>query len=244
MAAGERWDVGSAIEIGFATRPTACFLFSSAELVPALLSSSKELIDAFTRCLELVAVAAVTLVGGLSAVELVARCVGGLLRPLPVVPRDAEDAVDMVAGFCVVPAVRLAVTKGRLGGIPFRLGEPGVVWRSSFILTVSSLFGRSSLNGNLSRFSCDDAIVTQRLRSRRMSFLVLIENRDECNGVSVPLAILVEGEALDAARISTSAIRQIGIRRSRKGTSGPIQVDTPLTNDDTSSGVIVLGWWK
>ena len=150
-----------------------------------------------------------TLVGGLRAVELVARCVGGLLRPLPVVPRDAEDAVDMVAGLCVVPAVRLAVTKERLGGIPFRLGELGVVWRSSFILTVSSLFDCSSLNGNLSSFSCDGAIATQCLRSWRMLFLAVIENRDECNGVSVPLAILVEGEALDAAKISTSVIRQI-----------------------------------
>lgn len=104
--------------------------------------------------------AAVTLVGGRRAVEVAVGRVGGLLRLLPGVPRDTEDAVDMVAGLGVAPAARLAVAKGRLGGIPFRLGELGVVWRSSFILTVSSLLGCTSLNGISSSLSWDGGICT------------------------------------------------------------------------------------
>ena len=159
LAAGEREDVGPDIETRLAAPPIARFLFSSTEPVATVLPSSNELLDALSLCPELAAVAAVTLVGGRRAVELAVGRVGGLLRPLPGVARDAEDVVDMGAGLGVVPAVRLAVVKGRFGGIPFRLGELGVVCRSSsFILPFSSLVGRSSVDNSSSSLSCEGAV--------------------------------------------------------------------------------------
>lgn len=161
LIAGERAAVGPIMEFRFANRPIVCFLFSSPELVPGLLTSSDEIVDALSRCPELAAVAAVTLVGGRRPIVLVVGRVGGLLRLLPGVPRETEDVVDMVAGLSVVPARRLAVTKERLGGIPFRLGELGVVWRSSFILTGSSLLVCPSFSGNSSSFSCEGTTCTE-----------------------------------------------------------------------------------
>lgn len=159
LIAGERAAIGPVMAFRTVNRPIACFLFSSPELVPGLLTSSDEVIDALSRCPELAAVAAVTLVGGRRPITLVVGRVGRLLR-LPGEPRETEDVVDMVAGLDVVSARRLAVAKERLGGMPFRLGELGVVWRSSFILTVSSLLGCSSFDGNLSSFSCEGATCT------------------------------------------------------------------------------------
>lgn len=161
LIAGERAAVGPVTEFRFANRPIVCFLFSSPKLVPGLLTSSDEVIDALSRCPEIAAVAAVTLVAGRRPIVLVVGRVGGLLRLLPGVPRETEDVVDMVAGLGVVPARRLAVAKECLGGIPFRRGELGVVWRSSFILTGSSLLGCSSSKGNSSSFSCEGTTCTE-----------------------------------------------------------------------------------
>lgn len=161
LIAGERAAVGPIVEIRFANRPIVCFLFSSPELVPGLLMSSDEIADALSRCPEIAAVAAVTLVGGRLPIVLVVGRVGGLLRLLPGVPRETEDVVDMVAGLGVVPARRLAVAKECLDGIPFRRGELGVLWRSSFILTGSSLLGCSSSKGNFSSFSCEGTTSTE-----------------------------------------------------------------------------------
>lgn len=177
LIAGERAAVGPVMAFRFANRPIACFLFSSPELVPGLITSSDEVIEALSQCPGLAAVAAVTLVGGRRPIALVVGRVGGLLRLLPGVPRETED--DMVAGLGVVPARRLAVAKERLGGMPFRLGELGVVLRSSFILTVSSLLGCSPFDGNSSSFSCEGTTCTTVSSLMGDAIPVLIENRDK-----------------------------------------------------------------
>lgn len=157
LIAGERAAVGPVTEFRFANRPIVCFLFSSPKLVPGLLTSSDEVIDALSRCPEIAAVAAVTLVAGRRPIVLVVGRVGGLLRLLPGVPRETED----VAGLGVVSARRLTVAKECLGGIPFRRGELGVIWRSSFILRGSSLLGCSSSKGTFSSFSCEGTTCTE-----------------------------------------------------------------------------------
>lgn len=111
LAVVELAGVGLANGFRYAARPMACFLFSSAEFVPALLSCSIDLIEALSRCPELAAVAAVTLVGGRREVGFAMGRVEGLLRPLPGVPREAEDVVNVAAGLGVVPDVRLAAAK-------------------------------------------------------------------------------------------------------------------------------------
>ena len=115
------------------------FEFSSAPLMSLFLLSSTELKEDLGLWPTLGALEAVTLVGRRAA-ELVVSRVGGLLSPLIGSFRDDEEAVGFVAVLSVDVDVRLAVVRGRFGGIPFRGGDFCTSWTGvSCILGVSAL---------------------------------------------------------------------------------------------------------
>ena len=90
-----------------------------------VLRLSTELRDALALCPKLdVGLEGVLGIGRRTA-EDAGGLVGGLLRLLPAVARDVDEAVSLYAALGVDATVRFAVVGGRLGGIPF-LG--GVLW--------------------------------------------------------------------------------------------------------------------
>ena len=107
----------------------AGLLFSSPESTADLFRSSMELVDCLGLCPSSVAEAVAALAFGRLPTSVAAGRVGGLLSPLPGFVRDIEADVDLVAELGVAAAARFVAVAGRLGGMPFRRGELGVVLR-------------------------------------------------------------------------------------------------------------------
>lgn len=101
-------------------------LFSALGLVESFEDSSAEVVEGFGLWAEPADAAAVAGIIDRRPVEVAGGRVGGLLSALPVVTR-AVDVVGLTTELTPKASVRLpVVAKGRLGGMPFFLGElPG-----------------------------------------------------------------------------------------------------------------------
>lgn len=154
FGAGDLADVVAAIETLFADGFVTGFLLPSSGTGEGFVLPSIELVDNLDLCPALAAVAAFTACAGFRGTTPGAGRVGGLLKLLPVVVRDVEDAVALVAGVGAEFKGRFAVVRGRFGGIPLLRGETGASRWFTFGCRESAVVGRGSwLEGISASFS-------------------------------------------------------------------------------------------